>query len=107
MPRHAARTDGLTQLPNRAAVFEQVQLLVNGSAVQLRTPSWIDEVQRCLTESQLAPERLQLALTDSQAALMRRLHRDRGQGCWWAKPLEAGALSLWLTQRAAPLAAAD
>ena len=44
--------------------------------------------------------------TESQAALMRRLHCDRGQGYLWAKPLEADALGLWLTQRAAPLAAA-
>ena len=29
MLRHAARTDGLTQLPNRAAVFEQVQQAVD------------------------------------------------------------------------------
>jgi len=29
MLRHAARTDGLTQLPNRAAVFEQVQQVVD------------------------------------------------------------------------------
>jgi predicted signal transduction protein with EAL and GGDEF domain len=29
MLRHAARTDGLTQLPNRAAVFDQVQLAIN------------------------------------------------------------------------------
>ena len=29
MLRHAARTDGLTQLPNRAAMFEQVQQVVD------------------------------------------------------------------------------
>jgi PAS domain S-box-containing protein len=29
MLRHAARTDGLTQLPNRAAVFDQVQQAIN------------------------------------------------------------------------------
>ena len=44
--------------------------------------------------------------TESLAKLMRRLHCDRGQGYLWAKPLEAEALSLWLTRRAAPLAAA-
>ncbi len=44
--------------------------------------------------------------TEGQAALMRRLHCDRGQGYLWAKPLEADALGQWLTQRAAPLAAA-
>jgi PAS domain S-box-containing protein len=32
MLRHAARTDGLTQLPNRAAVFEQVQQAVEQAA---------------------------------------------------------------------------
>ena len=44
--------------------------------------------------------------TEGQATLMRRLHCDRGQGYLWAKPLEADALGLWLTQRAEPLAAA-
>ena len=44
--------------------------------------------------------------TEGQATLMRRLHCDRGQGYLWARPLEADALALWLTQRAAPLAAA-
>ena len=34
MLRHAARTDGLTQLPNRAAVFEQVQEAVDRAARQ-------------------------------------------------------------------------
>ena len=44
--------------------------------------------------------------TEGQAALMRHLHCDRGQGYLWAKPLEADALCLWLTRRAAPLVAA-
>ncbi len=35
MLRHAARTDGLTQLPNRAAVFEQVQVAVDRAARQV------------------------------------------------------------------------
>ena len=34
MLRHAARTDGLTQLPNRAAVFDQVQQAVDRAARQ-------------------------------------------------------------------------
>ncbi len=34
MLRHAARTDGLTQLPNRAAVFEQVQQAIELAARQ-------------------------------------------------------------------------
>ncbi|MES2714587.1 MAG: EAL domain-containing protein [Pseudomonadota bacterium] len=34
MLRHAARTDGLTQLPNRAAVFDQVQQAVERAAQQ-------------------------------------------------------------------------
>jgi PAS domain S-box-containing protein len=34
MLRHAARTDGLTQLPNRAAVFDQVQQAVEHAARQ-------------------------------------------------------------------------
>ncbi len=34
MLRHAARTDGLTQLPNRAAVFDQVQQAVERAALQ-------------------------------------------------------------------------
>ncbi len=34
MLRHAARTDGLTQLPNRAAVFDQVQQAVERAARQ-------------------------------------------------------------------------
>jgi len=34
MLRHAARTDGLTQLPNRAAIFEQVQQAVERAARQ-------------------------------------------------------------------------
>ena len=44
--------------------------------------------------------------TEGQAVLMRQLHCNRGQGYLWAKPLEADALSLWLTGRAAPLVAA-
>lgn len=34
MLRHAARTDGLTQMPNRAAVFDQVQQVINRAAAQ-------------------------------------------------------------------------
>jgi len=34
MLRHAARTDGLTQLPNRAAVFDHVQQLIDRAARQ-------------------------------------------------------------------------
>ena len=34
MLRHAARTDGLTQLPNRAAVFDQVQQAIDRAAQQ-------------------------------------------------------------------------
>ena len=34
MLRHAARTDGLTQLPNRAAVFDQVQQAIDRCALQ-------------------------------------------------------------------------
>ena len=36
MLRHAARTDGLTQLPNRAAVFDRVQQVIERAARQPR-----------------------------------------------------------------------
>ena len=34
--------------------------------------------------------------TDGQAALMRRLACDRGQGYFWSRPLDADALAAWL-----------
>ena len=44
--------------------------------------------------------------TEGQAALMRRLACDRGQGYFWSKPLGVDALSVWLVQRGALVLAA-
>ena len=37
--------------------------------------------------------------TEGQAALMRRLARDRGQGCFWSRPLAVDALGAWLLRQ--------
>ena len=39
--------------------------------------------------------------TEGRAALMRRLARDRGQGCFWSRPLAVDALGAWLPAPAA------
>ena len=44
--------------------------------------------------------------TASQAALMRKLACDRGQGYFWSRPQEVDALSAWLVQRGALVLAA-
>ena len=57
-------------------------LAVNLSPVQLRMPGLIAEVQRCLTESPLAPEHLQLEVTESlcRARRQRPHQAARAQG---------------------------
>lgn len=37
--------------------------------------------------------------TEGQAALMRRLARDLGQGCFWSRPLAVDALGAWLLRQ--------